>query len=110
MQVNMTCGFPMNTEVALSLLGRYESQLNHAGYAPIECLDNVPVQAESLNHALTMFPRMRMLILMGEEEKFSRWLGFVQGVLFTRGVYTIAEMREHNRPIFKARNDETGQR
>lgn len=26
-----------------------------------------------------------------------RWLGFIQGVLWVEGVYTIDEMREHNR-------------
>lgn len=31
------------------------------------------------------------------KEKFMRWLGFVQGVLWVNGVYTIDEMREHNR-------------
>ena len=29
--------------------------------------------------------------------KINRWLGFIQGVLYCDGVYTIDEMREHNR-------------
>jgi hypothetical protein len=39
--------------------------------------------------------------LRGEDEaqweKANRWLGFIQGVLWCEGVYTIDEMREHNR-------------
>ena len=31
-------------------------------------------------------------------EKFMRWLGFVQGVFWCRSVYTIEEMKQHNRP------------
>ena len=39
-------------------------------------------------------------------EKIMRWLGFIQGVLFVRGIYTIDEMRAHNMPddeAFRAR-------
>ena len=32
-----------------------------------------------------------------DREKAMRWLGFIQGVLFAKGVYTVDEMREHNR-------------
>lgn len=31
-------------------------------------------------------------------EKLMRWLGFVQGVFYDRGIYTVDEMRAHNRP------------
>ena len=30
-------------------------------------------------------------------EKVMRWLGFIQGVLWAKGVYTIDELKEHNR-------------
>lgn len=31
-------------------------------------------------------------------DKAFRWLGFIQGVFFCEKVYTINEMKEHNRP------------
>lgn len=30
------------------------------------------------------------------KEKAMRWLGFIQGVLFTKGYYTIKELKEHS--------------
>ena len=35
-------------------------------------------------------------------DKASRWLGFVQGVLAVRGLITVAEERDHSRPLFHA--------
>lgn len=36
------------------------------------------------------------------EDKLSRWLGFVQGVMTARGLLTVAEEREFSRPLFHA--------
>lgn len=33
-----------------------------------------------------------------KREKLMRWLGFMQGVLYAKGLYTIDEMRAHNKP------------
>jgi hypothetical protein len=35
-------------------------------------------------------------------DKLSRWLGFVQGVLFTTGHISIVEERDFSRPLFHA--------
>jgi hypothetical protein len=51
---------------------------------------------------------MRTFVVMGEEQKFSRWLGFIQGVFFSHGVFTVDEMRDQNRPIFKGSSDGSG--
>lgn len=37
------------------------------------------------------------IILSNEIEKVHRWLGFIQGILWTQGIFTINEMREQNR-------------
>lgn len=34
----------------------------------------------------------------GRVEKAMRWLGFIQGALWVLGEYSIAELKEHNRP------------
>jgi hypothetical protein len=34
------------------------------------------------------------------EDKLSRWLGFVQGVMAAQGLITVAEEREASRPLF----------
>lgn len=36
-----------------------------------------------------------------EQMRINRWLGFIQGVLWSTQSYTINEMREQSRPIFK---------
>jgi hypothetical protein len=36
------------------------------------------------------------------EDKLSRWLGYVQGVLTVRGVIDVQEEREISRPLFHA--------
>lgn len=46
-----------------------------------------------LEHVIEMIPKMRSM----DGEKLHRWLGFVQGVLYCQRVYTIEEMKEHNR-------------
>ena len=66
----------------------------------------------SLEHALWMLHEMRTMLHnahavwsdpewdLGDTvdgDKINRWLGFVQGVLWTTGVYTIDDMRDHNR-------------
>lgn len=50
-----------------------------------------------LNHALWMLGEMRTLIAGGRREKAMRWLGFVQGVMFTTGVRTIEQMKKDNK-------------
>ncbi len=45
-----------------------------------------------------MFPLMRkMLETPTDREKLMRWLGFVQGILFDEGVFSIDDLRNHNR-------------
>jgi hypothetical protein len=41
----------------------------------------------------------------GRVIKASRWLGFVQGVLCERGVFTIDELKNHSRPDTDADKD-----
>jgi hypothetical protein len=47
-------------------------------------------------HVYWMLGQMKGMV--EDSEKFARWLGFVQGVLWMEGLYSIDELREHNRP------------
>lgn len=51
----------------------------------------------ALEHARSMIPRMRELIADDQLEKLWRWLGWMQGVLWSFGIYTLDEERGHNR-------------
>lgn len=73
--------------------------------------------AAPLVHLQTMIPKMREMLdaanIHGAEaqdgftswrlhyeqrEKLMRWLGFMQGALYATGVYTIDQLRTHNKP------------
>lgn len=52
----------------------------------------------ALRHVETMIPKAIDFFQHNRREKGFRWLGFIQGVLWTEGIYTIKEMKDHNRP------------
>lgn len=50
-------------------------------------------------HLATMVPKMEAMNFNEpkEREKLMRWLGFMQGVLWERQVYSLDELRSHNK-------------
>lgn len=60
--------------------------------------DRAPGMGRAVKHANWMAHEMLERIEEGEasEGKVNRWLGFIQGVLWSAGLFTIDEMREHN--------------
>lgn len=53
---------------------------------------------ENLLHCKEMIPKIFQFLLEDRMEKVFRWLGFIQGVLYSNELYTIEEMKEHNKP------------
>lgn len=53
---------------------------------------------ETISHVLWMVYQIPKFIEAGRKEKANRWLGFVQGTLWAKDIYTIEEMKEHNKP------------
>lgn len=51
-----------------------------------------------LAHCHSMLRKMETFIQEGRMDKVFRWLGFIQGVLWAAGIYTVEEMANHNRP------------
>jgi hypothetical protein len=90
---NMYCGV-----IVLQLSGSAEEILE--GYLVSDGEDPVyqvllgeDFRETSLRHALWMCKKIPELAA----DKQNRWLGFVQGILWANGVFTIGEMRGHNR-------------
>ena len=52
----------------------------------------------NLAHCHNMLDQMEIFIQEGRMDKVFRWLGFIQGVLWAAGIYTVEEMANHNRP------------
>jgi len=57
-----------------------------------------PTQEQSLAHAHGMLDQMERFIEEDRMDKFFRWLGFVQGILWTLGIYPLEDLKNHNRP------------
>lgn len=51
-----------------------------------------------LAHCHGMLDEMEDFIRQGRMEKVFRWLGFIQGCLWRCGLYTVEELKNHNRP------------
>jgi len=51
-----------------------------------------------LEHCHGMLDKMEVFIEEMRMEKVFRWLGFLQGVLWHHGVYTLEDLKNHNRP------------
>lgn len=53
---------------------------------------------ELLGHCHAMLDEMEDFVATGKSGKASRWLGFIQGTLWSLGVYTLEDLKNHNRP------------
>ena len=54
-------------------------------------------QTQALAHCHRMLCKMEGFIEEQRMDKVFRWLGFVQGVLWSCGVFTLDELKDHNR-------------
>ena len=52
--------------------------------------------SSNARYCVAMVPRALKFVEEGRIEKAMRWLGFIQGVMWSEGIYTIDEMKEHN--------------
>ncbi|MDO8496810.1 MAG: hypothetical protein Q7S43_05165 [bacterium] len=51
-----------------------------------------------LSHCHGMLDQMEEFVRQGRIDKAFRWLGFVQGCLWSERCYTLDELKNHNRP------------
>ncbi len=51
-----------------------------------------------LHHINWMCVEAMVFVADGRREKAMRWLGFIQGVMFSEGIFTINELANHSRP------------
>lgn len=82
----------MTIEQIRQVVELYDSRLYPAA-AP------VPEQegGSRLQHVRWMCQQIPKMLDEGHLEKVNRWLGFIQGVLWLENIYTIDQMRNHNR-------------
>jgi len=51
-----------------------------------------------LKHCYSMLDKMEKFLDEDRIEKSFRWLGFIQGVLWSQKIYTLTELMNHNMP------------
>jgi len=94
----------MTDDKIREVLDRYEARINHMlGSGNISRSRATVKKRERLRHLRDMIPKMRGMLdtsalLTAHREKLMRWLGFMQGALWVKGIYTIDELKAHNRP------------
>jgi hypothetical protein len=68
------------------------------GCQPIRKLEQPESQRGFLEHVEWMTHEALGFIKEGRLDKANRWLGFIQGVLWSQGIRTIDQMRQDNMP------------
>ena len=76
---------------ANNLLRQYRKMLEEKGIKPAKC-SGAHIQVNNLGHIAWM---CQEAITFSDAERKNRWLGFIQGVLWCQGIYTINQMKEH---------------
>jgi hypothetical protein len=99
-------GDEFSREHAEGMLKFYARSLDDLGYppAPYPALDK-PVAGsiyrgakyDSLCHARWMCEETKRFLREGRFSKSYRWIGMIQGLLFMGGVFSIEELKKHNR-------------
>ncbi len=87
----------MTPEQVVTVVEKYELELKKVVSAlRISPETKDPLDAPALAHALWMCEQTKAYATTNME-KASRWLGFIQGVLWTKGVFSISDMKDDNR-------------
>lgn len=89
----------MTREQQVALLHRYAEKFKN--WSRERCpadYDNVPGMGRAVKHANWMIHELLAKIERNEvrEGQVDRWIGFIQGVFWSNGLFSIDNMREHN--------------
>lgn len=57
-----------------------------------------PNPKQGLEHCHGMLDKMEQFVDEDRMDKVFRWLGFLQGVLWIQGIYTLDDLKKHNMP------------
>jgi hypothetical protein len=89
----------MDAQKTRQVIALYREYFEQRGVAkrsqPHDKIINDPLC--QFEHCHWMLDTMDEFVNQGELEKAFRWLGFVQGVLWSQGVCRLDQLREHNK-------------
>jgi len=89
----------MTSEQIIQVVEDYAKKFSERGIRAAKATTTLrPSTREQERHAHWMCLEIPELLKTDNGfEKANRWLGFVQGVLWATGIYSIDAMRDHNR-------------
>src|SRR3989344_8056982 len=94
----------MTKEKVLEVIGVYRLHCKSLGILKKKINPNIHFDLKvyqenmGLDHLHAMLDEMEQFIKEGQMEKVFRWLGFIQGVLWAFGHFTLNELKDHNLP------------
>ena len=86
----------MTNKQMIDVLSTYSELLKKEGHK-FERNGDAKEREARLNHALWMCRETINFVREEKLDKANRWMGFIQGVLWTYNIYSVDEMRDHNR-------------
>lgn len=90
----------MTSEKILEVARTYQefferNSIKKVDYPHDEILQSLNV---GLEHCHGMIEKIVEFIHQGRREKAMRWVCFIQGYLWSQGIYTLTDFMNHNRP------------
>lgn len=90
----------MTNEKIRTVITMYKEKLGGLGlgkidYPHTEILDTME---HGLMHCYGMLDEMEVFLEEGRVDKVFRWLGFIQGILWSEKIYSLEDLKNHNRP------------
>lgn len=88
----------MTPDQIVNVVTQYTAVLQARGCRARKAETSIPNSIdEKLDHAVWMCEQIFDFVKQSEWEKAARWLGFIQGVLYSHDIRTIDQMRDDNR-------------
>ena len=87
----------MTNEKILEIVSLYQRELQKLQADLNEVPYAIAIPSSMILHCLQMLDQIKIFVGTARIEKAFRWLGFVQGALWSHGVYSINELRNHSR-------------
>jgi hypothetical protein len=90
----------MTSDRVREVIETYRRRFDEIGVEKIDYPhgDVVDTSNNVLGHCYGMLDKMLEFINEGRTEKTFRWLGFIQGCLWASRIYTLEDLKNHNRP------------
>lgn len=88
----------MNKEQVVEVVQEYQKNLIEVGAKPLRFTEDAsaPASYQAMNHILWMCAEVQRFAQEDKLEKAMRWLGFIQGVLWTLGEESIEKLKKDN--------------